>query len=631
MARLIIFILLLLDIIRASPIFLWHSSILGFDHKIKESLYDNNNSSLSHQLPKDQSISIQDRSILKDEIDELIVKLSKFASTTGSISLNLSQCRVSSLDLAKLLKSSVSNTSSISSLSFRHCNCDSETFQNIRSGKQPLSFSLKLLDLSFNNFDFASHRFLSSLLRRLRGLKTFVFNGNKLDTSSMQSIVYSIRRHPSISSLSLTSCAINDELMTDLVFGLKSNPNVTDLNLSCNLISDDGLIQLLSSLPLSPTAARIRHLDLSYCPIGDRGVTALADAFKSGKLRALESLTLRHLEGDLSPAAITQLLQSLRNHTQLHFLDLSGNCLFLDPSRPPKVGDASKGQKGGKKVSKFQKLMDGSLSQVSQLTPVAVQALQGLTECISGSVLGIFDQASQAVQGSGNGKSLSSRRLLEYDDDYNVVTPKSKSNSKLNSKSNTSLKSTSRKPSESVVKKSSKSNKVNGVMKRDTTSTVDIKPIKSKAEMKLEAKLARQSTRSIQSTLKALITAVSSCPRLCHLGLSGVGLSDAVVTQLANMTRTQQHHVESNVTNIESSNSSSGGAKGAVKLSTTTPSVNASNKVVSLVKSRSIVSSYSHETVAPLERSLQVAVGLDMMSNTSLKQLVSGFETVVVA
>jgi hypothetical protein len=504
-----------------------------------------------------------------------------------------------------------------------------------------LSSSLHLLDLSFNNFDFASHRLLSSLFRRLKGLQTFIFDGNKLDISAMQSIVYSIRRHPSISSLSLSSCGINDELMTDLVFGLKSNPNVTDLNLSYNSITDEGLIQLLSALPHSTTGARIRRLDLSYCLIGDLGITALADACKAGKLRKLELLALRHLEGDLSPTALTQLLQSLRNHTRLQSLDLSGNCLFLDPassSADRLLNDNSKnnnlqGKKAGKKGSKFLRLVDGSLNQMrSQLTPVAVQALQGLTDSIAGGVQGIFDQATQG----SSSKSLSSRRLLlEYDDEYNIVTPKTKSKSS-NSKSSSLSSST-----KSGVKKKSKSN-----TSSDTSSKQAPEISKSKEELKIEAKIARQRARSVQSTWKALAAVVGSCPRLVHLGLARVGFTDAIVTQYLGstaitttnttaMTDQQQKVNSSSSTEFSSSmsmrgseSSSDSGSKSAVILMSTS-----NKKKVKFVKSLASVSSSRRcDSDACFEDiavgSLEVAIGLNKLTNSSLMQLLASAQSV---
>lgn len=294
MELLFILLFVLVGCIRAHSIFPWHSSVLGFNYKMKGSLYNEPEKSSNDDKKIDsKSVVINDKLVLKEEMDKLASELS--ANTSSPTAIYFSQSRVSSLDMSSLIKIMLANTSTVDVLSIRHCNCDSESFQSVRSGKKYLTSSLHTLDLSFNNFDFASYRLLSSLMRRLKGLTVFVFDGNKLDTTGVQSIVYAIRRHPSISSLSFASCGIDDDMMTDLAFGIKSNPNITDLNLSCNRISDEGLLRLLAALP-SPTTGRcIRRLDLSYCPIGDRGVTALADACKAGKLSGLESLTLRHV------------------------------------------------------------------------------------------------------------------------------------------------------------------------------------------------------------------------------------------------------------------------------------------------------------------------------------------------
>lgn len=321
------------------------------------------------------------------------------------------------------------------------------------------------------------------------------------------------------------------------------------------------------------------------------------------------------MEGDISPTALTQLLQSLRNHTHLRYLDISGNLLFVDPSAVDRKGASGGGKKGGKKPSKLQRLVDGSLNQVSQLTPVAVQALQGLTDSIAGGVQGMLGQGTQG----GKSKSLSSRRLLlEYDDEYNVVGSKSKTNLK-GGKSKKPL--SSKENSVNSPKKSVSTQKLTEKKLGSGNSNESVKSVKSKADLRAEVKATRKRMKNMQNSLRALLGVLKTSPQLSFIGLAKVGISDEVVTQLVSMTTIQQSGNTTTLTN-DTGNSSNNNRVGSVKANIKLVKLRSIAKgAITAQKSSLTTSSVSTSTTH--DRCIELAIGLDKISNSSLTELVA--------
>lgn len=158
----------------------------------------------------------------------------------------LKDCDISSNNMITIL-SEVLHKSTVKSLVLHNCNLNSEIIcsilnkeydtiisknKNIKKIKNNklkkdvnhnVNNNLELLDLSFNNFDSKSYKYISSMISKCHKLKILALDGNKMDNEDVQFIMQSVRTHPSIHHISLSHCGIKDEGMECICYGLSSN------------------------------------------------------------------------------------------------------------------------------------------------------------------------------------------------------------------------------------------------------------------------------------------------------------------------------------------------------------------------------------------------------------------------
>ena len=126
--------------------------------------------------------------------------------------------------------------------------------------------------------------------------------------------------------LSMSSCSLGDDSVPYIVFCLKANRNITHIDLSANKFTPSGAEELISAVN-DGVGRQLVHLDLSYIPLGDTGVLAMARMLEANKLPMLSSLTLKEIGA--SPMAMHKLLRVVQGtKTALKRIDFSGNPIF---------------------------------------------------------------------------------------------------------------------------------------------------------------------------------------------------------------------------------------------------------------------------------------------------------------
>ena len=126
---------------------------------------------------------------------------------------------------------------------------------------------------------------------------------------------------PRLKTLSLVNAAIGDAALVALAPTLRRLPALEHLSLSCNPFGDEGLATLVAPPPPAgappPTTGvltKLKTLRLSHTQVTDTGCATLAAAIGSGKLPALEKLSL---EGIPASATAIAAVHEARNQERL--------------------------------------------------------------------------------------------------------------------------------------------------------------------------------------------------------------------------------------------------------------------------------------------------------------------------
>ena len=204
--------------------------------------------------------------------------------------------------------------------------------------------NLRKLDLSSNFLTAASAPLMASLLVHATALEELDVGGMQWGDRGFALIAEALRSAGMgrMRMLGLRGIGLSSDGAHEVVrlFAATSTTTLETLSLECNRLPDEMLVMLSGQLLLLPPAAAppLRVLSLGNAhggnAISDRGVLALSEALREGRLSALERLGLAYNrigdEGALALADAINGPSSTRPTPKLMFLAISGNFLSDD-------------------------------------------------------------------------------------------------------------------------------------------------------------------------------------------------------------------------------------------------------------------------------------------------------------
>lgn len=181
-------------------------------------------------------------------------------------------------------------------------------------------YSLTKLDLSSNNFDFSGAQLLGTGLGKLDGLQHLTLSKNNIGDAGLSDIAEGLKDNYSLQALELSNIQCSIKGIQKLAETIRDKESLIALDLSENHIGLDG-IRVLSEAVEHKKAIQKLNLAGNNC-VPNLRFDILAKLAKISNLKVLNFAN--NLIGD---NGLTILVDALKTHVSITYLDLSGNSI----------------------------------------------------------------------------------------------------------------------------------------------------------------------------------------------------------------------------------------------------------------------------------------------------------------
>ena len=180
--------------------------------------------------------------------------------------------------------------------------------------------SLPLVELTLRGYDMITEDSKQAFIDMLQP-NTSVETLNLSHTGmSVPFLAEALQNNTTLEKLELCGCELTLDMVKDVSRMLTVNHSLTSLIMYENPIGDDGVTHLAEALKQNKT---LKELDISYCNITDAGVVPLAEALKQNK--TLEELDVSGC--GITDAGLAPLAEALQVNSSLRQLNVLGNKL----------------------------------------------------------------------------------------------------------------------------------------------------------------------------------------------------------------------------------------------------------------------------------------------------------------
>jgi hypothetical protein len=232
-------------------------------------------------------------------------------------------------DETRLLRMALRNISSLQSLLLTGGTLGSDELAQLAPALYRCK-SIKLLDISGNGLkDMDSARLLRDIIRRNKTITSLILSVNKFGrtTGAVECIADGLGSNSTLLHINLSWCALGDVGVSNLAQTLGSrNTTLQKLLIGANSVTSSSVAVLLTRI--EQRSHRISELDLQCNKIGNKGAILLARSLGKNALLNLTRLSLSncHIEDD----GFITLVSALEQNTSLLYLDLRNNCNFSE-------------------------------------------------------------------------------------------------------------------------------------------------------------------------------------------------------------------------------------------------------------------------------------------------------------
>jgi Leucine-rich repeat (LRR) protein len=234
--------------------------------------------------------------------------------------LGLRYCPIG-CDDARLLQMALFNTPSLYSLDLARNDLGSAELAELAPSLYH-NTSIKVLDLSDNDFnDMESARLLRDIIRCNKTITALDLSWNPFGRTlgAVECIADGLGSNSNLLKIDLTYCALGDDGVSTLAQTLGSrNTTLQKLTLSDNSITSTGVGVLLETMEQS--SHHITDLDLTWSNIGNEGAIILARSLGNDALPNLTRLSLSYCV--IGDDGFIALVSALEQNTSLLHLDL---------------------------------------------------------------------------------------------------------------------------------------------------------------------------------------------------------------------------------------------------------------------------------------------------------------------
>jgi Ran GTPase-activating protein (RanGAP) involved in mRNA processing and transport len=190
--------------------------------------------------------------------------------------------------------------------------------------------SIKVLDVKNNNWiDMASAEILRGIIRSNKTIITLDLSWNRFGetTGAVECIAEGLGSNSTLLEINLSYCALGDGGVSALARNLGSrNTTLEKLALRCNYITSTGVGVLLETMEQS--SHHLTDLDLTNNPIGNEGASLLARSLLNNALPNLKRLSLCCC--DIGDDGFMALVSALEQNKSLLQLVLCGKQFFSE-------------------------------------------------------------------------------------------------------------------------------------------------------------------------------------------------------------------------------------------------------------------------------------------------------------
>jgi hypothetical protein len=255
-----------------------------------------------------------------------VIGVTRFLQALGRrpalIKLELCHCPLGRGEV-KELRLALRNTPCLQSLVLETCTLGSTGLAELVPALYR-NTSIKELDISDNNLiDLESATLLRDILRRNKTMTTLDLSENAFGETNgaVECIADGLGSNSTLLKIDLSYCAMGDGGVSTLMQALGSrNATLQKLNLGSNLISSNGAGELLETMEES---CRITDLDLHSNHIRNEGASLVARAMEKSALPNLTRLSLYNC--GIGDDGCIELVSALEQNTSLLQLDLRQN------------------------------------------------------------------------------------------------------------------------------------------------------------------------------------------------------------------------------------------------------------------------------------------------------------------